>query len=753
MTVDDTAVSTAPRTTTEPRRGRLPRLSRSYVAPAVAVLVLLLTFVVWLTRPGGDIQGAQTQSITVTGTSGPIEAGTEIVQKVTATQDGLKGFMATFGTYGGVTDCALAVTVTDDAGSTVDDETVPCAGLTDTSNASQVADFPPVADSAGRTYTITYTAAPGTWSQAVVLWVGTPRGAAVPAEAHGSSKVEAAFGPHTATATVAEYTGPSTWDQVWRAFGLAALEGPWWAQPAAMAVWVLGALVAIVGALALSGHRRAATGLIIALAIFRGLIWGAVIPPLEGMDEGAHVGYAQFLAEAHQIPIRGTAYHGIAGTLSEQLGVLDQYQHRDALPPGDRAAHDPADVRSMEAALAAASPEANGSSSASGYPPLYYAPAAVFYDLTPGTLADKIYGMRLWSILLGGLAAWATIAVGRRLFPSRPLAATLLALAVTLQPMMAHQFAIVNNDALVIAAGIAAFAAALRMATGAVRWRDALLAGLAVGAALLAKPYGIGALPVVGIGLLVGAVRAAPRLRRFLVACFWLAVGLAVTYGPWVLAQKLLHIPSTDLPVYADGDQSRGMRHYIELQLQDGASAMRWRWAEQLFGMFSWLDIHLPKTAYDLAWKGVRIIVALAVLWFVWQVVELVVRLVRRPGPGRTRLSPVADLVALEDGGLTSVTRTSLAVIDVVGLMITLFAAGYLYFRSSGRDELLQGRYALMALPAFLALPALTLQAFARPLPERWRAIVPTAVLALVAGAMWTLQVISIATIADRFYL
>ncbi|MBX9247048.1 DUF2142 domain-containing protein, partial [Actinotalea ferrariae] len=719
-------------------------------AALVAALLVLVTGVVWLTRPGGDVQGLETQSVVVTGISGAVQEGTEIIQEVRATEDGLTGFEATFGTYGGVTDCAVDVRVTAPDGSVLSDAAVPCADLVDTSRASQVAHFDPVPDSAGQVFTVTYTGAPGDWSQAVTMWVGTPRGAAMPATAQGDAQevLDVFEDEPVATATIAEYRAPSVWDQVWRALGLAALGAPWWVQPWAVAAAAVVLVLSVVGALALSDRRRAAVVLLVAVAVGRGLVWSALLPPLEGMDEGAHVAYAQFMAEERLIPVRDRAYEDIPVPYSDELTVLDQYQNRGALPPGDRPSYLAEDVERVDEEMADASPRASGSAPAAGYPPTYYLPAAVLYELTPGTLEDRIHAMRLWSVALGALAAWATLAVARRLLPRSSTAAMLLALAVTLQPMMAHQFAIVNNDGLVIAGGIAAFAAALRLAQGSVRWRDGLLAGLAVGAALLAKQYGAGALPVVGVALLVGALRAAPRLRRVLVAGAGVAVGLAVAYVPWLVLQAVGGLPSTSVPVSSDGDPSRGLRHYLGLQVDNGFAAMRAQWGEQLFGTFAWLDVRLPGGAYAAVWWGVRIVVALVVVWLVWQAVALVRWLVReRHEPGGR------EGVLVPRGELEHVTRTGLSLVHVGGLMAVLYAAGYLYFRSSGRDELLQGRYALMALPAFLALLPLTLEAFTARFGERVRDVVVLGATATTAVAMWALHVVAVATIADRFYL
>jgi hypothetical protein len=741
-TPHEQVVAGSPTTPPEPGVRRSRRLTRQGVAWLVVLGVVLLTALVVLTRPGGTMQGTATQSVSTTGISGPLVAGTTITQEITATGDDLVGFSATFGTYGGAEDCAIEVTVEDDRGATLVDGEIPCADLADTAPTT-IASFDPVPDSADRTFTVTYTGAPGEWSEGVTLWVGEPTEPAVPAEATGdeTAVLEVFEDDDTATATIAEYQAPSVWHQLWRGAGLAAVGAPWWGQPVAQAIWAAAFVGAAVAAVALRRRRRLATALLVVLALARGLMWATLIPPLQGMDEGAHVTYVEYMAEQGTIPVRGEPLEGAQFMYSEQLALLDGFQNRDAMLPADRADHDQDAVDRLNEELAETSAVTNGQAPGTGYPPVYYAPAAAIYELTPGTLLDKIYAMRLWSVVLGGLAAWATMAAARRLLPRSDLMGVLLALGVTVQPMMAHQFAIVNNDALAITAGIATIAIALRAAAGRPGWRLALAAGACVGLALLSKPYGIGALPVAALGLLIGVWKGSHRVRGVLLAAAGGLAGLAATYGVWTAYQLVAGVPSTTLPSYPGGDTSRGGWHYVDLQLANGMHAIRTRWAEQLFGTFAWLDVRLPETAYDLVWGGLWVTVALVVAWLV----VTLVRLVRR--------RPVLDpplLDGRDDPGVT--VRTMLALVAVLGVLFTLYAAGYLYFRNAGADELLQGRYALMMLPALLALPTLVTESFTTS-SARLRRAAPLAVTALITLSMWALYVLSFATIADRFYL
>ena len=182
----------------------------------------------------------------------------------------------------------------------------------------------------------------------------------------------------------------------------------------------------------------------------------------------------------------------------------------------------------------------------------------------------------------------------------------------------------------------------------------------------------------------------------------------------------------------------------MQLQTQANFTSMRWRWGEQLFGTFSWLDIRLPGPAYGAVWWGLKLTLAVTVAWLILQVV-LAVRHLARRGWKRdpSRLT----------SGLSNPTRTWLSLANLIGVFVALYAAGYLYFRFSGRDELLQGRYALLALPALLAMPALALEGLLARLRWPWARWLPGATMCAIALAMWVLQVIGVAAIADRFYL
>jgi len=134
----------------------------------------------------------------------------------------------------------------------------------------------------------------------------------------------------------------------------------------------------------------------------------------------------------------------------------------------------------------------------------------------------------------------------------------------------------------------------------------------------------------------------------------------------------------------------------------------------------------------DVVWY-VTVAVSLGVV--LWAGVALIDVVRRRKGSG----SWVAD----DRAGLAA--GTSVAPAFVLGTWLVLWLAGYLYFRSTGDVDLLQGRYALLCIPALLSLPVLVLRRLVPQLPSA----VPVTVLLV---SVWTLQVAGVAVVSTRFY-
>lgn len=170
------------------------------------------------------------------------------------------------------------------------------------------------------------------------------------------------------------------------------------------------------------------------------------------------------------------------------------------------------------------------------HPPLYYIPVAALIapidrsdfptgfrfnlaspHITPGSRSDRpnllihtgaedfpfrrttlaVHLGRLVSIAFGALTVWFTWAAARRLAPGLAPWATALAAGV---PQFVYGVGLINNDALAAAAGAGTLAALVAlMQTGQARW--VFLAGLGLGAALLAKIGMVSLLPLPALAM------------------------------------------------------------------------------------------------------------------------------------------------------------------------------------------------------------------------------------------------------------
>lgn len=283
-----------------------------------------------------------------------------------------------------------------------------------------------------------------------------------------------------------------------------------------------------------------------AVAVLNATLWAIVTPPLYVIDEPAHFGYVQYLAENGRPP--PPAPQELPPYTGEQQVLLDGVPVALEGRPSWSAA-DEAEVRRQledgrfRAAEAAARNAAN-------YPPLYYA-----YEAVPAALGsslpalDRLYLMRLFSAVLAGVTAGATLLFLRELLPAMPWAWTVGALAVGFQPVLGFMSGAVNNDGLLYAVGaVLLFLVARAFRLGLTPRRGATM-GAAAAAGLLTKITVVGLLPGVALALLLLWWRSQGDDRRaaargallagavtVVVAGTWFAVDAAVFGRPLTAA-------------------------------------------------------------------------------------------------------------------------------------------------------------------------------------------------------------------------
>ena len=713
-----------------------PKLSRAQPTPrsawiaALAVALGLIAFIgVLLARTGGPIRADATEHVKLSTVFGPLSPSTSLRQSFIARADGLSSVEMRFGTFGGVTRCTVEVRITSND-SEVAARQIPCASLVPDSALVQVASFPPQQDSNGRTYEVEVSIERA-GEESVSVWGGTDIGGSLPPVQLGSNSFPAAAEIHTGYGG-----GHHAWDQVGTALRRMEQYRPRFQRAAVVVSFAIVSVAALIALVALRGRR--ALALLIVLVAAKGALWAAVVPPLEAPDEPAHVGYAQFMAEAHRIPKRNVSQLGLPPQqfYSPQLTGLVNALHQESQPPGDRPDFQPNGDGGPVIEAASLSPESNGNGAAAGYPPAYYVGPAILYKLSPGSLIARIEVMRWWSIALGAVAAWLTLLIGRRLFPGSEGAAIALAVACALQPELSQQTATVNNDALVIAGGAACFLAALellRPSQQRTRWLCAL-AGAALGVTMF-KSFGVVFAPVLLAAWVIGRART-PQQDRIPIGreVALTALGVGATYGLWFVYAAVFGFQGASLTDLTPSPGPKGFGDYLRILREDWFRPLRRNWVDQLWGNFSWVDTPFPTWVQNVLLVLTLAVIAVMVVW--------AVATARRYAATRRGDGPST----LDDTFVEGSAQTLVLALSVFTMFVFCIVVGYLNFHQNGRNDLILGRYSLMLVPALLSAPVVAV----RSLRPRLDPLVP---MVLAAIAMVALNIGGLALLTERFYL
>jgi hypothetical protein len=691
-----------------------PAAARGRIGRAVVAAVVIAVVVgVILTRPLGPARAAQTEHVPGSTFLPPlVDPGDAAEQPFVGRAAGLTAVEIRFGTFK-TRECTIAIEVDTADGGPLAQDQLHCADITDGAS-TRVAQFPPQANSTGRDYVLRVTLLDRK-DGGITLFAGPPP----------PDMQQASIGGHPAhlTAVLQTYYGEDrrVVDELGTLLGRLDQYGPPWQGGTAIVVLALIGAGVLVALAAGSWGFPVDVALLIALALVRGLLWAALIPPLQAPDEPAHFAYAQFMSVEHAIPKRGHDRDGLPGYSPELVAGID-VTNQNAAAPNDRPDFGPdstaVDDRRLSQPL---SEEAGGDASAAGYSPAYYAVPAAIEAIAPGTIDDRVQAMRLWSIALGVVAAVAGFLLGRRLFPALPSAALALGVGVAMQPMLSQQTSTLNNDALVIAAGTACLVVAvelLRPDRG--RWAP-LLAGLFAGAAALAKPFGLAMVPVLLAAWLIGRARGA-RAARWFVEAGWAALGLLATYGLWWCFSVAFGYPAVGIGQEPVSDH-RSFADFAHVLTEDWFHLVRKHWIDQFWGNFGAVNTPFPSWAHVLIGAAVALGIVLLGAWAV-----------RALAAWRRGEADAGDLQAL--------VLLAAIVVTIAGLYVTLWS----YFSRVGSTDLLQGRYGLMLVPAVLALPALCV-------PRVFPCVAPAHLLSAAAVAMVGLNVLGLCLVTGHYYL
>jgi hypothetical protein len=691
-----------------------------------ALLILAGTlFVVGavLVRPGGSVQADQTEHQSLLDTKGlpGFTAGQGVEQSFVADADGLSQVTVRFGTYHVKGTGTVVVQLLSPEGTPVAVSVIPVPRIKD-GELMSVATMAPQADSKGRTYLLQVSLSAEA-SDPITLFAGTPTQTEPAARRTDGQPATLAVEVHS------DYgRGAFAFDQLGTALRRIGAYGPFWRRGAFVVLLALGAIALLAG-IALVPRRK---GLLVLLAfvVVKGVLWSVLIPPLLGVDEGAHVAYAQFLAIDHAIPKRGSP-RGELSIYSEELTAASRIFHQGDVARSDRADYG-SDATDDHQTLkdTARQEHSNGDTPASGYTPAYYAVPALIYLVTPGGLDVKLGAMRLWSVLLGAVAVYFAVRTARLLFLGRESVALLLGAAVALHPMLSQQTAVINNDAGTIAAGAACgFLAVLLTARQRSRWIPAA-AGLAFGLGLLTKPLGLAFAPAIFLAWIVGrrrGCRPAPWWWEAITA----AGGVLATYGVWFVFSAAYGYAGVGLQDQTAGERTIG--DFFHVLKDHSFKAVRANWIDQFWGNFGWINTPFPDVIHGIMVGAVLVGSAIVIVWALVFVRDLYV--------GWRGRGPLMDPLAAD-----LAWGTAVCLLIVAATLGELYVLMYEWYVRVGDLSFIQGRYALMTVPVVLVLPVVAL----RRLIPKLNPLIPMGV---VATAMGVLNVIAMGLIVERFYL
>ena len=601
-------------------------------------------------------------------------------------------------------------------------------------------------------------------------------------------------GEITTTSLLPIYSDAGWWGTLQRGLQRSQALGPWWVSTPALVIWFAATAVSAVAAAVLAVRRsRWSVALVGAFALFQALVWAAVIPIFNGMDEYQHVSYIQYLA-THNGPDSGLTQ----GKANYSPQLVHVYEASNLFYAWGTDRFDYSQISSLNSQLNQLPERALVRPQVTQYPPGYYLAGALVYKLSPHTGLSQYYDVRLLSVALAVVGALGMAYFARQLFPRRALVATLVSLSALAHPMMAHQSAIINNDILVISASIWALALATRAlnAQRPLRWLAG--AGVVTGIAM-AKPQGILIAAMVALALIVVAVRA----RSFKLALkggllsgggfiavyiWWPIYRVIVGFGSVIAAPR----PQVNL-VNAGGGLAMGAVRQRSLweqwqlfwndQSADDYTLFKARWIKQFFGNFGWLDVFYPTRIYNWLAQIMMLFALICLLWVVQRCVRLALNRLRPLAVKADDAAGVSGDVAAtdtarsaEEGAVVTEKRAErqlgakrnqtatwiwwcLAL--TVGYLVAINLLGFIYSIMAGHDDLLQGRYILPAVAGLYALPALLTQAGVQTLQHnRWRSVhspwldklVPAVALVVFAAVM-ALNLAGLGVIFERFYV
>ncbi len=457
----------------------------------------------------------------------------------------------------------------------------------------------------------------------------------------------------------------------------------------------------------------------------KGVIFAYVFPPFTGHDEVAHYAYQKVLMEEGRLPLipdpvaYNEAYQSGGNPTFDEIPDSFQKYHRYMTPDWFYRAETPDQVIRTVTYLGEYLPA--GWIYTANHPPLYYLLMAPVWSLTDGQSAEfQLYAFRLAAIPLGMLTVLFAYLTTRRLFPGDTFLAVTVTSFVALQPQIAYEAAMLNNDILAILTTSACLYLIVvglqnRFTVGLCAWL-----GFALGLALLSKSTAVIVIPMIAVAMVLrlGWKRIGAWLPK---GALVLAIAGLVS-APWYLYMLKTYgsISALDYILKLQWwNNQDGITLSITEQLFDRDFAwMRWK---ETWGEFGWRLIPLGDTLLRVLWW-------LTLLAMVGVVIWLVLLTMFR---WRARSASFSRLRELARGTDRIVTVARWQVIGVLGMALTCVVAYYAVLQFGTTFDLTQARYYF---PAVNAGAILIMLGFRMLTPVRWQPWMQTAIF---AGLFW----------------
>jgi 4-amino-4-deoxy-L-arabinose transferase-like glycosyltransferase len=333
-----------------------------------------------------------------------------------------------------------------------------------------------------------------------------------------------------------------------------------------------------------------------------GLVWMAVIRPLDALDEPAHLQAVMQVRKQHILPeihyTGGNTASEIARPTGDSETVAYIAKLRPKLPVNDEYVLVPDE---------------------SWQPPLYYLAAGLLTQLVPPDPQTVLYIGRLLAVLLGAATVYFCWLATRELAPEAPMWAIATAGVVALLPAFCFNNAHVSNDSMVQLAATLAFYVWIRGLRDPAFDQRLFGAGAMVGLALLSKLTAVALIPGLALVIFFRMFQVRPSvlgLRNWLKRAVYMIVGailgMALVCGWWFVRNIFTYGEPTGTAETLRSFAGRFPKADFALP-QTARNLVRYT-LENLWGRFGWNDITLSQQVYRICNGAALVLVTLSVL-------------------------------------------------------------------------------------------------------------------------------------------